>query len=410
MLAKFRNSVALVALLIGAFFLGNYYGVRGYEVQVRKHAPLVKIHNKQPYSNEIDFSLFWDVWDEVRSRHLDRPFDPQQMMYGAIAGMVASIGDPYTSFLTPEENQMMTNTLNGQYEGIGAELALKDGQLIIVAPLDGSPAKSAGIKPGDVVLQIAGDSTTGISLMEAVSRIRGPAGTTITLTIQRPDEAPQDISITRGRITVASVTWSDKGDGVAYVRISRFGAETTREWSKVVSQINLKMADLDAIILDLRGNPGGFMDAAIYIASEFLENDAVVMYQEDALGNDIVYKDTRTGSFERIPRVVVLMDGGSASASEILASALKENLPERVTLLGTKSFGKGTIQDAQDLPDGSGLHVTIAKWLTPKKNWVHNVGLKPDVDVAMSVDSPSGDVQLDAAMDLVHASQPVLAD
>jgi carboxyl-terminal processing protease len=399
---KFQQILITLLLLVGTFYVGNYFGQRGYEVQIKKSAPLVTIKNRDTYASEVDFSLFWEVWEQARSRHLERPFDPQKMLYGAISGMVNSIGDPYTSFLDPEQNEIITSAINGEYEGIGAELGIRENQLIVVAPLDGSPAKRAGIMAGDKILEIEGENTVGISLTEAVSKIRGDAGTVSTLTVQRGDGTPFEVKITRGKVTVSSVTWEDKGNGVAYIRISRFGGETNKEWSQAVSEINLKMRDLDTIVIDVRGNPGGYMDSANYIASEFLKTGTPIMYQEDALGEDLEYKDGRAGSFERIPSIFVMIDGGSASASEILAAGLKENLGDIVTLVGEKSFGKGTIQDARDFKDGSGLHLTVAKWLTPNKNWVHDKGIEPDVAVELTMEdfTESRDPQLDKVLEL----------
>lgn len=404
-LKSFQQTLITILLLVASFYAGNYYGSKGYEIQIRKTAPLVTVKNKDKYADEVDFSLFWEVWDQVRTRHLNRPFDPQKMVYGAISGMVNSVGDPYSSFLDPEENSLVNNAINGEYQGIGAELGIKENQIIVVAPLDGSPAKSAGIMSGDKILEIDGVSTFGLSLTEAVSKIRGDSGTTVVLTVQRGDEEPFKVSITRGNITMSSVTWEDKGNGVAYIRISRFGGETNGEWNKAVSEINLKMLDLDSVILDLRGNPGGYMDSAIYIASEFLKKGTVIVQQESALKENYDYKDTRDGSFERLPKIFILIDGGSASASEILAAALKENLGDLVVLVGEKSFGKGTIQDARDFDDGSGLHLTVAKWLTPKGNWVHDKGIEPDVKVEYTNEDyeKEKDPQLSKALELAKS-------
>lgn len=404
-LKRFQQTLITFLLLVASFYAGNYYGSRGYEIQIRETAPLVVVKNKDKYPDEVDFALFWEVWDQVRSRHLNRPFDPQEMVYGAISGMVDSVGDPYSSFLDPEQNSLVNKAINGEYQGIGAELGIKENQIIVVAPLDGSPAKLAGVLPGDKILEIDGMSTFGLSLTEAVSKIRGDAGTKVVLTIQRGDGESFEVSITRGNITMSSVTWEDKGDGVAYIRISRFGGETNGEWNKAVSEINLKMLDLDSIILDLRGNPGGYMDSAIYIASEFLKNGTVIVRQESALKESHDYKDTREGSFERLPKILILIDGGSASASEILASALKENLKDAVVLVGEKSFGKGTIQDARDFDDGSGLHLTVAKWLTPKGNWAHDKGIEPDVKVEYTKEDyeQEKDPQLSKALELAKS-------
>ncbi len=387
-------------LSVSFFYGGYYFGKRGYEIDIKKTPLEVEIINKNTVPSEVDFGLFWDVWTTLETKYLLRPVNAQEMVWGAIEGMVKAVGDPYTSFLPPEVNEAVKSAINGEYQGIGAELGLKENQLIVVAPLDGSPAKASGVKAGDEILEIEGTSTAGISVTEAVSKIRGDAGTLISLTLRRDGGDPFIVQIRRGVITVESVTWEDKGDGTAYIRISRFGGETNEDWSKVASEVNVDMNELDAIVLDLRGNPGGYMDSAVFIAGEFVKGREVVLFQEDALGNSVPHYTNRLGAFERIPAVFILIDEGSASASEILAAALKHHI--NATLVGAKSFGKGTIQDAQNFSDGSGLHITIAKWLTPEKVWIHDKGLEPDIPVEITEDAIADgfDAQLEEALKL----------
>lgn len=390
-----------ITLLIGIiFFYGGYYlGKRGYVFEVRKNPPKIEVVNRYPNDKKVDFKQFWDVWDMINKSYLERPVDAQKMVNGAISGMVASLGDPYTSYLPPEVNKTMSNALNGKYEGIGAELGLKDNQLIMVAALDGSPAKAAGLKAGDKIIKIDTIGTSGITLTEAVSKIRGAASTTVVLNIQTDDQAPRDVALTRGIINVASVTWQDKGNGIAYIRISRFGGDTNEEWSKAVSEINVKMTQLSSVIVDVRGNPGGYLQSAVYIAEDFFRNKPVV-FEEMPTGEQLPLMAKRVGSLTEVPTVFVLIDSGSASASEILAAALRENINAK--LIGVKSFGKGTIQDASDFSDGAGVHITIAKWLTPNKEWIHKIGLEPDVKIERTDDdlNKNVDPQLDKAIDL----------
>lgn len=375
---KFQLFLLVITLSSAGFFGGLYLGRRGFYYDLKKNPPYVEVVNKYPTNQKVDFALFWDVWDMVGSKYLERPVDRQKMLYGAISGMVNSLGDPYTSFLSPEINKNFTSSLEGTYTGIGAELGVKDNQLIVVAPLDGSPAKDKGVLPGDKILKINGDSTFGLGINEAVSKIRGEAGTLVTLTLQRGSDKPFDLGLQRGTITVSSVSWKDKGDGTAYIRISRFGPDTNDEWSKAVSDINTKMKELDALIIDVRGNPGGYLQSAVYIAGEFFK-DKPAVFEELPTGEQLPLNTDRIGSFTKIPVIYVLIDGGSASASEILAGALRDQI--KAKLIGTKSFGKGTIQDARDFKDGSGVHITIAKWLTPTKIWVHKKGIEPDIKV-----------------------------
>lgn len=396
---KFQRTLLVILVAVGFFYGGYYFGKSGYLISLRKHPIPIEIKNQTPINTSVDFKLFWDVWNDVSNSYLERPVDPQKMMYGAIQGMVASLGDPFTSFLPPKVNEAVNGDLNGEYKGIGAELGLKDGIIIVISPMDGSPAKAAGVKAGDKILAIDGTSAIGMGVSEAVSKIRGEANSQVTLKIQTDKDAPRDVKITRGTINVPSISWEDKGDGIAYIKLSRFGDDTNVEWSKIVSEINVKMTDLDTIILDVRGNPGGYLTAAEYIGEEFF-NDKPVLYEEDDMGKQTPLMAKRIGVFQKIPQIYVLIDGGSASASEIISAALHDNV--NAILVGTKSFGKGTIQTAKDYSDGSGLHVTIAKWLTPKKVWVHKKGIEPDVKVERTDDdfNNNRDPQLDKALEL----------
>ncbi|MFZ5425264.1 MAG: S41 family peptidase [Patescibacteria group bacterium] len=399
---KFQRSLIVFLIAVTMFYGGYYVGQRGFVFQVRKNPPKVEVINRLPSTQTVDFALFWEVWDTVGSRYLERPVDPQKMLYGAIQGMVSSLGDPYTSFLPPTVNESVTNSLNGTYQGIGAELAIRDSQLIVVAPLDGSPAKDAGVKAGDAIVAIEGDSTTGITIIEAVAKIRGESGSSIRLTLARKGVAePFDVDITRGDIKVDSVTWEDLGDGIAYIRISTFGADTNDQWSAAASSVNVEMDELNAVIVDVRGNPGGYLQSAVHIAGEFFSREPV-LFEETATGEHIPFNAGRVGVFEDVP-VYVLIDGGSASASEIVAAALKAHAG--ATLIGQQSFGKGTIQDSKDFEDGSGLHVTIAKWLTPEKVWIHGTGITPDVEVERTPEEINEDIdsQLDKAVELAKS-------
>ena len=395
---KFQRILITVLIAIGFFYGGYYFGKRGFIFEVRKNPPKIEITNQYPADGDIDFALFWEVWDMLNSTYLERPVDNEAMMYGAVSGMVGSLGDPYTSFLPPVVNESFMDSMGGKYEGIGAELGLRDGGLIIVSPFDGSPAKNVGARPGDRILQIEDKSTAGMSVTEAVSLIRGESGTKVNLTLQTGTTEPRDVSITRGVITVASVTWEDKGEGTAYIRISRFGTDTDNEWDKVVSELNVKMEELDAVIVDVRGNPGGYLQSAVHISEDFFRGK-IVLYEETSTGDQIPFSTSKVGVFKDIPAVFVLIDQGSASASEILAAALRDNIG--ATLIGMKSFGKGTIQDAKEFKDGSGLHITIAKWLTPNKVWVHGEGLNPDIEVEITDEdlNNSRDPQLEKAVE-----------
>ena len=400
---RFQKKLGVLLTFIGLFFSGYFLGVSGYEFDAAVQPFSLSVERKIPVSSDVDFNKFWEKWDYLIA---DKSKDEvKKMYYESISGMVESLGDPYTSFLAPPVNEVVNNAINGTYEGIGAELGFnQEDKLIVISPLDGSPAINAGIRPGDRILKIDGEDTEGISLNEAVAQIRGESGTFVTLTIRRDDKEPQDIRIKRGVINVASVTWKEMGEGTVYLKVSRFGGDTNKEWDKAVSEINIKVNELDALVIDLRGNPGGYLESAVHLAGEFYRNKPV-LYRETALGEQFEMKTNRNGFFTQVPAVFVLIDGGSASASEILAAALKSQI--NATLVGEKSFGKGTIQDAENFKDGSGLHITIEKWLTPEKVWVHKKqdiegGIQPDITVEMSdEDIKAGlDKQLDKAVEL----------
>lgn len=305
----------------------------------------------------------------------------------------------------------------GKFEGIGAELGIKDKQIIVVAPLDGSPARAAGIRSGDAILKVNESGTLGWTLGQAVEKIRGPKGTKVSLLIlHKGDTVPKNVQIVRNTITVKSVTsWvkpikeveginqtavlKQVGEKkVAYIRLSQFGDATNQEWVAVTNDVNLMLArDPSAVgvILDLRNNPGGYLTDAVFIASEFIKSGTVVM-QEDRQGERTKMNVSRKGLLTDIP-LIVLINKGSASASEIVAGAISDH--KRGTLVGETSFGKGTIQQAEDLSAGASIHVTIAKWLTPNGTWVHQKGLTPDVQVAVDTKSPDRDAQLEKAIE-----------
>lgn len=403
MLRKASNLFIILLISVSTFYGGYYVGRRGFEVQVKKNPPAINILNKEPKEQTVDFGIFWQVWDTLNTNHIDRPLDAQKLIYGAVSGMVASVGDDYTSFFPPTQNTVIKSTLSGAYEGIGAELGFRykgnEKQLIIISPLDGSPAQKAGILPGDSILGVDGESTVGVELSTAVSKIRGASGTEVTLKIQRDGNEPKDIKIVRGQIVAKSVSWKDLGDGVGYIRLSRFGDNTIEDWSTAITQLTTQMPNLKGVVLDVRGNPGGYLTAAVYVASEFIPS-GTVLYQESADGSLMEEDVVRPGLLTKIP-VVVLIDDGSASASEIVSAALRDS--GRAKLVGIKSFGKGTVQSSVDFKDGSSLHVTVAKWLTPKKEWVHKVGITPDVVVERTEEDVLNgkDPQLDKAKEMV---------
>ncbi|MBI2338556.1 S41 family peptidase [Candidatus Daviesbacteria bacterium] len=394
--------ILLIAIL--SFLIGWQLGHRDLQIKLSGYRPSISIISKElPKNINVDFKLFWDTWDLLSRSYLDKKnIDPNKLFYGAISGMVAAVGDPYTVFLPPEQQKFSKEELNGSFEGVGIQLGFnKDKRLVVVAPLEGTPAKRAGIKPQDMIIKIDDKETTNMTLPEAVNLIRGPKGTQITLSIFREGEPEtRSLALTRDEIIVRSVEVSFKDTNsektVAVIKLSRFGERTKEEWAEAVSEILAK--NPSGLILDLRNNPGGFLDRAVYIASEFLEGGDVVL-QENSEGEKTAFKVTRSGQLTQIP-MDVLINKGSASASEIVAGAIQDR--KRGKLVGEKSFGKGTIQEAQDLERGTGIHITVAKWLTPDGRWVNDSqGLDPDVKIDMDEEDSTKDPQLDKAIELL---------
>lgn len=412
------RSIHIVLLMLVAGLVGYYIGVSKVTFEWSHYKPQISVINKEPPSSlqEVNFAPFWTVWQKLEESYYDKSaINPQKLLNGAISGMVAGLDDPYTVFLPPTQNTSFKQGLAGQFEGIGAELGMKDKQIVIVAPLDGSPAEKAGIKSGDAILQVDGKPTAGWTLSQAVDKIRGPKASQVALLIvHKSDDKPSEIKITRDTITVKSVQgWiksvkdiqniktdpkaGQSEDKVAYIRLSQFGDNTSSEWLSVVNKLDLDMrknGTVKGLIFDLRNNPGGYLPEATFIASEFLDNGTVVI-QDKGNGDTITFSVNRKGLFTTIP-LVVLINKGSASASEIVAGALRDH--NRAKLIGETSFGKGTVQQAEDLGNGAGLHVTIAKWLTPNGIWVHGKGLTPDVSVDVDTKDQSHDTQLEKAV------------
>lgn len=411
----------VILLVIITFLVGYFFGVTKVNFEWNHYKPNITVVNKEPPTSAslVDFSLFWSVWDKLSTNYYDKSkIDPQKMLYGAITGMVQSVGDPYTMFLPPTQNSNFQQQLAGQFTGIGAELGLKGKQIIVIAPLAGSPATKAGIKAGDAIMAVDGQSTSTWTLPQAVDKIRGPKGTPVKLTVVHSGEKDQkDITITRDTITIKSVDgWvkqikdidaisqdlkkSDKAqDSIAYVRLSQFGDNTNTDWTNIINNIYGKIQSQHpkGLILDLRDNPGGYLTDAVFIAGEFLPQGTPVVIQDNGAQQNTLSVN-RQGKLMDIP-LVVLINKGSASASEIVSGALRDN--KRAQLVGDTSFGKGTIQEAMDLGNGIGLHVTIAKWLTPNGTWVHGKGLTPDVKVSLDPKDPSHDTQLEKAIDVL---------
>jgi carboxyl-terminal processing protease len=389
----FKKNLTLFLLLLLGFGGGYYFGVSGFEVALVKKPPFVEIENKFPVNQTVDFGQFWSVWDTLQEKHLERPFDSQTLVEGAINGMIKATEDPYSSYFNEEESIEVSQSLNGQYQGIGAELTTENSVITVVSPLEGSPAQKAGLKTNDMILEVDGESILGISVREAVNIIRGPAGSEVILNIQRGSEN-FELTITRGVITIDSVRWEDLGDNIGYLRLSRFGEDTTSQWRSKSSEMINEMYNLDALILDMRGNPGGYVTTALEILGDFIPGEVGILTETADGSQQEYYTDTR-GLFSNLP-VYILLDEGSASASEIIAIALKEEA--NALIFGKTSFGKGTMQSVEDLDNSATLHLTTQKWLSPNGTWVHKEGITPDFEVLYNTDDSEVDAQLEAVI------------
>jgi carboxyl-terminal processing protease len=395
-----RLIVVVFLLVIASGWFGFWLGVNQFQVGFSQNT--IKIDRKIPLSKQdVDFALFWDVWDRLEKNYLvGEDVNPQQMVFGAIQGMVASLGDPYTVFLKPPENKEVKDDLNGSFEGVGMQLGYKDDQLAIIAPLKGTPADKAGVKAGDLILKINEESALGFSADEAAQKIRGPKGSTVKLTLIHSGEKDSyEVEIIRDTIIVPSVEvdfLSSNGQTVAHLKLLKFGDRTADEWEKAVNQIINYQPQLSGVILDLRNNPGGYLSGSVFIASEFLSS-GIIVQQEQANGSKETYSVDRQGKLLS-QSLVVLINEGSASASEIVAGSLRHY--QRAEIVGAKSFGKGTIQEAEDLPGGAGLHITTARWLLPSGESIDETGLEPDIEVKDDSQTET-DEQLEKAKEIL---------
>ncbi len=355
--------------------------------------------------SEVDFSLFWQAWDQIKTKFVDRGnLDTQKMIYGAISGMVESLGDPYTVFFPPQESKQFKEDVAGTFSGVGMEIGIKKGQLQVVSPLENTPAQRAGLRAGDSILEINGTSTLSMTADQAVNLIRGPKGTEVVLLISREGwKEAKEFRLTRDTIQVPSLKLEFKdlpsGEKVAYLDLYQFSEKSHYDFNQAA--IDILNSQAKKIIFDLRNNPGGYLEVAQSIAGWFMNRGQIVVIEDFGNGKgQEIYKSEGPSSLSDYP-IVVLINGGSASAAEILAGAIRDN--KGAKLVGEKSFGKGSVQELSDLRDGSSIKITVAKWLTPKGNLITEVGLEPDFKVEMTDKDyeQNKDPQLDKAIEII---------
>lgn len=373
------SGIILASLvLIGA----GYYSGYNYGIETPKNIVIKGVSNiESEAKQDADFNIFWQAWDLLKSNHIKGvELKDQDLVYGAIEGLINSADDPHTVFFKPDDSQKFVEDIQGEFGGIGAELGVKDDYVVVVAPLEDTPASRGGIKAGDKILEVDGKPLLKADVNVAVKKIRGEIGTTVVLTIlSNGDKTTHEVSLVRGTITIPTLKWEIKNDNIAYVQLFSFNEKAPYLFYKTALAIML--GDMKGMVLDLRNNPGGYLEVAVNIAGWFFEKDKLIVSEQFRNGEETKFTSNGTGAFSDMP-IVVLVNKGSASASEILAGALRDN--RKIKLIGEKTFGKGTVQEMESLKDGSQIKMTIAKWVMPSGYIIEENGLVPDIEVKIT--------------------------
>ncbi|MBU0671221.1 MAG: S41 family peptidase [Patescibacteria group bacterium] len=405
-----KSKAGLVLTITGLFFILLLGFSGGYIVGVWDQARLSptqaikRIVNKSDdkvANEEVDFDLFWKVWNDISDKSYGQPVDEKQMFYGSLMGMTAALEDPYSIFLDPQLTEEFSSEMNGSFEGIGAEIGKRDDNLVVISPLPDSPAQKAGLKAGDIILKIDDTDTMGMSLDEAIKLIRGEKGTEVVLTVvNKNEEEVREVPITRDIIQFDSVRWEiieQDNKKIGYIEVLHFSQDTDALFNEAVNEV--LTSNPDGLVLDLRNNPGGYLETSITMASKFFK-DKPVLYEEFSDGSRKQYDAEGKAPLAGM-KTIVLINEGSASASEILAGALKDY--KIAELVGKTTFGKGSVQDYKTYDDGSSLKLTVAKWLTPNLNNIDEVGIAPDYEVELTTEdiNADNDPQLDKALELI---------
>lgn len=379
----------VVALSFGAgYFVGSEEAARAQVAPPSTATPTPDPRDaltQPPDGVAEQFGVFWQVWNLIQREYVAGPVDQTQLVYGGIRGMLEALDDPYSVFFDPATHKLQQASLEGTYGGIGTAIDLKDGHITIITVFDGSPAAGAGLQTGDILLSVDGREVTGLSMAEVATLIRGPADTSVRLTISRPNDLLEaetwEFTLVRRQVTVQSVSTRYDDDDLAIVKIRTFAATTPRQFAAALSRVQAE--GVKGIVLDLRDNPGGYLSSSVAVASQFLPADTVVLIEQLGDGEQELHKTRRDGRLLDMP-LVVLVNNGSASGAEIVAGALADH--DRAILVGETTFGKGTVQVEHDLTDGSAVRITMARWLTPSGHVIQGVGLTPDEVVAQTAD------------------------
>lgn len=389
-------------LFFGGYFIGNYNST---------HSAPASVINAQmaTASTTADFAPFWKAWDLLNKKFVasDKPISDQDKVYGAIQGLAAAYGDPYTTFFPPEEAKNFNDQISGSFEGVGMELGVKDGILTVISPIKGNPAALAGVLAGDKIIKINASSTQSMSTDEAIKLIRGPKGTKVTITVVRKDiKNPIDITITRDIVAVPTVDTQTKPGNIFVISIYTFSVNSADLFRDALRKF--VESGSHKLVLDLRGNPGGYLDAAVDMASWFLPLGKPVVSENYGANSNTqpdIYNSHGYNIFGKDLKMVVLIDGGSASASEILTGALQDY--GIATVVGEQSFGKGSVQELVPLTSNTSLKVTVAHWFTPKGRSISKVGITPDIIVPITDKdiATKNDAQMNKALEILGQSQ-----
>lgn len=365
---------------------------------------VINLTTDKNLTKDVEFNQFWEVWQKIKTKYAKQPVKDSDLFYGAMQGLAAGVGDPYTVYFPPKEADEFNKSLEGQFSGIGAEIGVKNNELVVIAPLPGTPADKAGLLPGDKIYAIDKTVTLGMDASVAVQKIRGQAGTPVVLTVMRNGfTKTKDISIVRQKINIPAIMFSVKNKNIAYLRVMQFNQDTVPEFEKYIKQVKDKK--ITKLIIDLRNNPGGYLESAVDMASKWIPEGKIV--SEKYSNGDVNVHNTSGDHPLQDVKTVVLVNGGSASASEILAGALQDHA--KATIIGEKTFGKGSVQEYESLSDGSSLKITVALWYTPNDKNINEQGIKPDVEVKedWSKEKVGEDIMLKKALD-IFSGKPVV--
>jgi len=365
-----------IIIFIIAFIAGNFFNQVVYPRFLTPSWQEISI--PKSIDKDLPYDLIWDVWKTAKNKYVDQPVSDKDIFYGSLEGIINSLEDPYSNFFNPEDADFFLDTMSGDFEGVGIEITKKNNYLTVISPLPETPAKRAGMKSGDKILAIDDKDTMGMSLDEAAKHIRGPKGEPVTLTVlHKGASSTEDIEIVRDTIEIETVSWEMKTEDIAYINISHFSGDTWQDFKNIAQVV--KNSQPKGIILDLRNNPGGYLDTAVDVAGFWLGRK-VVTVSKDAKDLEQEYKCYGNGLFSDI-KTVVLVNGGSASASEIVSGAMQDY--DQAVVIGTKTFGKGSVQELEEFSNGSAAKITVAHWYTPKGRSIEENGIMPDLEIEL---------------------------